>query len=202
MESWVPGGCAARESPPSPLSRGRRERRSHNAQPVPVGHKNAREGRDEPPHLDPIRLLKRPQVSLQSSRREITRPVLRNGQNPGLGKRTPAGRSQGPPFLVRLAPPPPLGLSFLPVPAARGFLPAQGDGRVGPAGPARRGAHLRPRLGSPASQPSREAHSARVRGREPGPLPRGARSARTAGPWARPGRLLRPSRGPHGAASA
>lgn len=87
-----------------------------------------------------------------------------------VGERSPAGRSQEPPFWGARPP------ACRPVPPALAAHPAER-----PVRPAPRGAHLRPGPGSPPPPPPPPRRGARS-ARTPGPLPRGARSVPAAAP--------------------
>lgn len=127
-------------------------------------------------------------MSPQGTQRGMPGPGLRSGQDPGL-----AGRSRRPPPASRPQFPRGAGGAGLPS-AHRGGRPASA------LGPARR--PPAPRPGVPAAAARTHAQS----GARPGAQPVTRRGALRPGSWtlgwAGPGRPLRPSRGPHGAASA
>lgn len=178
----MPSGCAARESPLSRLSP-EGGRAGHRTRIPSLRGTKTHESRKSPHTSGPAGFPRGPKVSLQSTQREMTWSVLRNVQNQRLGERTLAGRSQQPPFLC--ARPPPLGLSFLPVLAARGFLAAHRGGRPWPRRPA------------PPARPRAEPTCAPGPGSQPPPRredalsPCAGRGARPVTPWG----ALRPDGG-------
>ena len=147
-ESEMPSGCAARDSPLSPLSRGGRERRSRDAHPCPFPHENPREGREgKSPTPGSNRISQGPQMSAEHpAGKSPIRPQKCAEPESGSARRPDAARS---PHFWCARPP-----ACRPVPPGpRGAGLPRGPPRQAPRPPGHARRPPAPRPGVPAAAP-------------------------------------------------